>query len=409
MKHQNAKDAAELIIKILRERGHVAYLAGGCVRDLLLGHDPKDYDVVTDATPDRVVKLFQRTDKVGAKFGVVLVRLGGQQTEVATFRADGGYTDGRHPDTVVFGNEVDDAERRDFTINGMFYDLAEDRVIDHVGGRQDLQAGVIRAIGDPQGRFAEDHLRMLRAVRFAARLAFTIDPATFEGIRAHAPRLGTISAERIREELRLILTHPSRVEGWRLLVASGLADHLIQDVIWSQNESSAAGARLAAFTDKVGFTPALAALLWCRAPADAQRACRRLTCTNAETRGVGWLLTQLPRVREPDGLQLADVKLLMAGGRFDDLTELLLADLVGSCSSLAPHAALLKRCRAIAADEVAPPPLVTGDDLITRRIPQGPAYATILDAIYRAQLNNEINGRQAALDMLNDLIHRTSC
>lgn len=406
MPKKSAKHAAERVVASLHDAGHVGLWAGGCVRDLLLNREPKDYDVVTDARPERVVELFKHTDVVGAKFGVVLVRMMGQQIEVATFRADGAYVDGRHPESVVFGNELDDARRRDFTVNGMFYDIKQNRVIDHVGGRRDLDARVIRAIGEPEARFAEDHLRMLRAVRFAARLEFTIDPASIDAIRGQAHRLSTISAERIREELRMIVTNPNRVIGWRLIRSTGLADHLMDGVVWSESEASAVADRLAGLPDKAPFFLSLAAMLCGMRPDDAARACKRAKCTNTECNGVGWLLAQLPRVRAPELLDLADVKMLMANERFDELCTLLRADLIAGSEPLSAHAAIVERSHVIPKNEIAPPPLITGDDLLARHVPCGPGYARILEAVYRAQLNKEIADRRAALDLMDEFIGR---
>jgi poly(A) polymerase len=216
------------VVRRLREAGHVAYWAGGCVRDLLLGREPKDYDVATDAPPDRVRALFSRTEAVGAAFGVILVRHRRSQIEVATFRTEGPYLDGRRPSAVHFTTAQEDAKRRDFTINGLFLDplapgALADQVIDYVGGREDLERRVIRAIGEPDERFEEDHLRLLRAVRFAARFGFTIDPQTAAAIRRHAPRLARISPERIGEELRAMLPPPTRGRAWQLLNELDLA------------------------------------------------------------------------------------------------------------------------------------------------------------------------------------------
>jgi len=402
--HQRAKKAAAEIVDTLRGAGYVAYLAGGCVRDLLLGVEPQDFDVATDARPERVMELFRRTEKVGAKFGVVLVRLRGVQTEVATFRTDGHYADGRHPDSVTFGDEVEDARRRDFTINGMFYDPAAQRVIDHVGGQEDLRRQVIRAIGEPERRFQEDHLRMLRAVRFAARLGFAVDGETLASIRRHAHRLSSISAERVREELRLILCDRTRAEGWRLLIDTGLADELVHGLNWSAEEAAAVGRRLADMKDDASFILILAAV-WCSRPPDAAAAfCRDLRCSNTELRGVEWLLKQLPRIREPDALELADVKLLSVDERFDDLLELLGADLAASSQSPEAHRLLRQRYQAIPAEERLPAPFITGADLLSRGVPQGPNYAVILHALYRAQLNNELANREEAIKRLEELI-----
>ena len=217
------RDDATAVVRALRDAGHVAYFAGGCVRDLLLGHAPKDYDVATDAPPQRVRQLFRNTQAVGAAFGVILVRHGRSVVEVATFRTDGTYTDGRRPDTVTFATAEEDAKRRDFTINGLFMDpLDGDRVIDHVGGQADLSAGVIRAIGNPDERFAEDHLRLLRAVRFAARLGFRIDHPTQVAVVAHAVELRRIQPERIADELRRMLAGPNRPRAWTMLEWLGL-------------------------------------------------------------------------------------------------------------------------------------------------------------------------------------------
>lgn len=404
MKQQDSRQAAESVIKALLEAGHVALLAGGCVRDMLLSRVPKDYDVVTDALPDRVVELFKRTEQVGAKFGVVLVRLHGHQIEVATFRADGTYTDGRHPDAVVFGNEIDDAKRRDFTINGMFYDTAGKRIIDHVGGQQDIEARLIRAIGNPQRRFAEDHLRMLRAVRFAARFDFEIEPATAAAIRTHAHRLPAISPERIREELKLILTPPHRELGWRLIVSTGLVDHLMPPLQWREDETAAVGKRLEALHNKISFSLALAALLVRVEPSPAETACRGLRCPTTESKAVLWLLRNLPRVRRQETLDLADLKLLMADPRFDDLMALLRACLEGTGASASSYDRLTERSAEIDPQDVSPAPFVTGDDLVERDLPRGPVYATLLDKLYRAQLNQEITNRHAALERLDDLI-----
>src|SRR5688572_21466071 len=219
--HSTRQDALA-VVRRLRDAGHVAYFAGGCVRDQLLGLDPKDYDVATDAPPDRVRQLFSNTQAVGAAFGVILVRHRKSQIEVATFRTDGKYVDGRRPEGVVFTTAEEDAKRRDFTINGMFYDPVEERVIDYVGGQADLKHKLLRAIGNPDERFEEDHLRMLRAVRFAARFDLAVEPATGDAIKRHADHLPRISPERIAEELRWMLGDPSRRRAWPLLWELGL-------------------------------------------------------------------------------------------------------------------------------------------------------------------------------------------
>jgi len=221
---------AREIVRRLRAAGHVAYYAGGCVRDLLSGKPPKDIDIATDARPETVQKLFQRTYAVGTHFGVIVVLENEFQFEVATFRSDGAYLDGRHPVEVHFATAEEDAARRDFTINGMFFDPEKEEVIDFVGGREDLGRKLIRAIGDPAQRFAEDKLRMLRAVRFATVLGFEIDAATWNSIVVSAASITQISAERIREELVKIFLSPNRARGWDLLDASGLMRAILPEL-----------------------------------------------------------------------------------------------------------------------------------------------------------------------------------
>ncbi|MGI8437269.1 MAG: CCA tRNA nucleotidyltransferase, partial [Chthoniobacterales bacterium] len=221
---------ARLLVDRLRAAGFLAYFAGGCVRDLVRGQVPKDIDIATDARPQDVQKIFPRTYAVGAHFGVIVVLENGMQFEVATFRADGAYLDGRHPADVRFASPEEDARRRDFTINGMFFDPPNDIVIDFVGGRQDLAARVVRSIGDPVQRFAEDRLRLLRAIRFATVLDFEIEEATWKAIVDAAPTIREISAERIREELMRLFLSPRRTRGWDLLESSGLMRQILPEL-----------------------------------------------------------------------------------------------------------------------------------------------------------------------------------
>ncbi|NQT53328.1 CCA tRNA nucleotidyltransferase, partial [bacterium] len=221
---------ARQIVERLAEAGHQALFAGGCVRDMLRKEEPHDIDIATDATPDEVQELFEHTVAVGSRYGVVVVLLGDHQFEVATFRTEDGYADGRHPEHVEFADAKADAERRDFTINGLFYSPIADDVLDYVNGQADLAAGVIRAIGNPHQRFAEDALRLLRGIRFAARFGYTLDPATQAAIEAHAADIQRVSRERVREELARILTGPSPGQALELLRTTGLLHHILPEV-----------------------------------------------------------------------------------------------------------------------------------------------------------------------------------
>ena len=219
------------IIQKLRSTGHEALLAGGCVRDHLLGREPKDFDIATSATPQQVIALFPGALTVGAHFGVVIVRHGDEQIEVATFRTDGSYKDGRHPESVTFSTAEKDAQRRDFTVNGLFRDPISGGIIDYVGGQSDLEKRLLRAIGDPSKRFDEDKLRLLRAVRFATTLGFEIDHLTWQAVCENAPAIQSVSAERIRDELIKIFLHPNRVRGFDLLVDSGLMAQVLPEIL----------------------------------------------------------------------------------------------------------------------------------------------------------------------------------
>ncbi len=396
-RRKSKREAAEAIVSRLREAGHVALFAGGCVRDLLLHTEPKDYDVATDAVPERIVQLFRRTQQVGAKFGVVIVHESGHMIEVATFRSDGDYADGRHPQSVHFSDPVQDARRRDFTINGMFLDPTNDEVIDHVGGLGDLERHLIRAIGDPRRRFAEDHLRMLRGVRFAARLGFEIEPATAAAIRDAAESIRSISAERVRAELLMILTAPSRRRGWELLRDVDLSVWIVPDTQWTDAEAADVAARLATLPARCSDVLALATVLRKYDPPAAAARCRALTCSNLQVNGVRWLLGQLPRLLDCAAFEPADFKLLLAEPLCDDLLHLGEAEIGGRNLSPEPLTIWKKRTAAIRPEDVSPPRLVTGDDLTTLGLDPGPAFAKILAKLYRLQLNGLLSNREQAL------------
>jgi len=403
--NDKAWQAAMSIITALRVAGHSALLAGGCVRDRLLGLRPQDYDVATDAVPARVIELFPKARQVGAKFGVVLIHRMGCDTEVATFRSDGAYSDGRHPDAVRFGTEVEDAQRRDFTINGLFFDPVEDRVIDHVGGRADLDAGIIRTIGDPLQRFSEDHLRLLRAVRFAARFGFRIDASTMSAIQSLAEKLPSISVERIWMELEQILTAPSRLRGWLLLLETRLRNQLSPRWTSDALEDRRVEQRLGQLPiAPIPEDSALATVLCERPPPEVSAICHSLKLSNTLSRNVAWLVAALPRIKDESSLDLADLKILMADPCWTSLLELLRADLAASQADPGPYERVAARASAIPQEAVAPPPLLTGDDLHAMNVPLGPGFGRILKAVHRAQLNEQIRTRDDATALARKML-----
>ncbi len=443
----DARRAAIAIVATLRTAGHVAYLAGGCVRDRLLGLTPKDYDVATDATPADVKRLFPRSRAVGEAFGVTLVytRPPGSSkpdpasspaprtaTEVATFRTDGRYLDGRRPDAVAFTDARHDAERRDFTVNALFEDpLHPDRfnpdadadgVIDYVGGRADLAARLLRAVGDPAERFHEDHLRTLRAVRFAARLGFGLEPATAAAVRAAAPHLARISRERIGQEVRLMLSHPARAAAVDLLQLLQVDGPTL-----SEDPNHGPTPTLDALPPDAHYPTALAAWLLDRhtasgsspsapamqtAPADASHAPARpldpthlaallprvtrwrraLSLSNDDRDALSRALRQLAAAADWPSLGTAARKRLAAAPGFNQ--ALLLLDAPG-------HADPINRdIHALAHDGVGldPPPLLTGDDLIALGFPPGKHLGRLLQQTRDAQLDGRLPDRDAAID-----------
>ena len=400
---KTSKDAAEAIIRKLNAAGFEALLAGGCVRDLLLGLQPKDYDIATNATPQQVCVIYDRAQVVGAHFGVVIVREFGHFVEVATFRTEGAYTDGRHPDSVEFATAEEDAMRRDFTINGMFFDVLKNCVIDHVGGQEDLRGRIIQAIGHPERRFDEDHLRMLRAVRFAARLGFEIEQETFEAIHNRADKIRRVSAERIREELEKILTDRNRADGFDMLRSTGLLPHLWQKSQWSTELAEKSKRALAALPEKAGFSLAFATMLYHLAVKSANGACRHLTCSNKVRTEVQWLINSLGALTGGGVNTLAELKLLMAGPCFKDLCSLLRASFIAENQPLEQYERLCHDSAAIAPDHVAPTALINGDDLIRMGVEQGPVFKRILDEVYYRQLNLELTNREDALALAREL------
>ncbi|CAN5415106.1 CCA tRNA nucleotidyltransferase [soil metagenome] len=413
------REDADAILRKLRENGHVAYFAGGCVRDLLLGLAPKDWDVATDAPPPRVRQLFPNTQAVGAAFGVILVREGKSVIEVATFRSDVSYEDGRRPTKVRFTTAEEDARRRDFTINGLFLDPIENKVIDYVGGKEDLKNKVLRAIGQPEHRFEEDHLRMLRAVRFASRFGLKIDPATYDAIRLHATRLKRISPERIAEELRLMLTPPSRNNAWVMLwefrllleifryLPSPLHTQLdLEQSIFlrlAPGESIDFGVALAAGTLCIRRHTAVqsnVALIARDEATTLTRAMRQsLHLSNEEQEQMRRALTDTGFLLAEKTSTVAALKRIIASRHFPMVHHLL--DAICAARFYVDKIESLKVAISEAQkSEIAPPPLLTGEDLIAMGLQPGKLFKVVLDQLYDAQLEGHVRTREKAIEFV---------
>lgn len=408
------------VVGRLRGCGHEALWAGGCVRDQLLGLTPKDYDVATSARPDQIREIFgfQRTLPIGAAFGVISVLgpKGAGHIEVATFRRDAEYLDGRHPSGVTFTNAEEDAKRRDFTINGIFYDPLLEKVIDYVGGQQDLAGRVVRAIGNPRQRFAEDKLRMLRAVRFAAVFQFALAPETFAAIIEQADELTVVSVERIAAELRRMLVHPERRRAMELLRQSRLLEVVFPEAASAaqapaENEPAHTWenklAILAALRDPT-FSVALAAVLRDLGEAGeprlelARQICWGLSLSNEEAHGVEKLLREESLIRSAPELPWPRLQRILIAPRVQELLDY--AEAVAAVLDGATTA--VDHCRQLLllpSDQLDPPPLINGDDLKRLGIPPGPKYRTILEAVRDAQLEGKVAGKNDAQALARQL------
>lgn len=440
-----AREFATDVVRRLRDAGYVALFAGGCVRDLLLQRPAKDYDVATTATPDQVRELFgrRRTLAVGASFGVVIVlgrplRVDRQtsesaslkshspkpsarhsrpvpnvlQVEVATFRREGDYSDGRRPDHVEFCSPEEDARRRDFTINGMFYDPIDSRVLDYVGGEHDLAAGVVRAIGEPHDRMREDKLRMLRAVRFAATLEFQLDPQTAAAVRDMAPQLNVVSAERIAQELKRMLVDPHRRRAVELCRDVGLLPIVFPELSPIATSPSPEWERtlhVLQLLHEPRFEAALAALLH-TLPAEptVRNICLRLRLSNDETGRTTWLVAHQDDLRGAPDFSLAQLKRALSHPDHADQLQLLRAKLLAEDAD--PHPVLFceEYLSRTPPDVIDPPPLVTGNDLIQIGLTPGPPFKDLLETIRDAQLNGDVATRDDALRLAAQLRDRTT-
>ena len=448
-----ARQHAEEIVRTLRQHGHQAYFAGGCVRDLLLNREPADYDVATDATPQRVMQVFPQTYAVGEQFGVVLVppaeddeatiarqsERSKQAVEVATFRADVGYSDGRHPDEVRFTKDPqEDAQRRDFTINGMMLDPATNEILDFVGGQDDLKKGIIRAIGDPNRRFEEDKLRMLRAVRFAARFNYQIDPATLNAIQNLAPKIHQVSAERMREELTKMLTEGQARRAFELLDQTKLLREVLPEVaamkgvaqppqyhpegdvfihtlllleqLHPDSNSNTISKTLAwgALLHDVGKPPTF------RIAPDrirfdghvdvgvkmAAEILRRLRFSNHETDQILALVDNHMRFGDVQRMKQSTLKKFLRLPAFDEHLELHRIDCLSSHGQLSTYEYAQQQLHSMPPEAIRPAPLITGRDLIEAGYKPGPRFKEVLGAVEDAQLEGRLLSREEAMEFV---------
>jgi poly(A) polymerase len=427
-----AEQLARNVVAELRSRGHVAWLVGGCVRDLLLGHTPKDYDVATDARPDEVLRIWPGSEQVGAKFGVVLVNRAGATVEVVTFRSEQAYQDGRHPEEVHFETDPrKDALRRDFTINALMLDPFTGEVIDYVNGRADLQAGVIRAIGDPEARFAEDHLRMLRAARFAARFGFVIEPVTMAAIQRLHAEIRHISAERVRDELTRILTEGGARRGFELLDETGLLVDILPEVaamkgveqppefhpegdVWTHTlimleglEHPSLTLALGVLLHDVGKPPTFRTADRIRFDGHVEAGVKiaedilsRLRYSNDEKEQVLALVANHMRFSHVHEMRESKIKRFLRLPGFDEHLALHRLDCLSSHGNLDNYDFARERLEQAEPEQLRPPRLLTGHDLIAAGYEPGPEFSKLLDMVEDAQLEGALRTREEALELV---------
>ena len=428
------RQAATEIVKQLREAGFQAYWVGGCVRDLVMGREPKDFDITTDATPTQVTQLFPQSLTVGAQFGVVIVPRPEGDFEVATFRSDGCYTDGRHPAEVRYTRTAEeDVQRRDFTINGLLYDPVEKCVLDYVGGEADIRARRLRTIGDPIQRFNEDHLRMLRAVRFAARFLFTPEHALIDAIRQLAPQIREVSAERIRDEIVKILTEGQARRGFELLDETGLLQEVLPKVktlqgveqppefhpegdVWTHTLLMLEGLRaptntlaLGVLLHDVGKPPTFNRRERIRfdnhveiGAKMAEEICTRLRLSFRETERIVELVRHHLRFKDfPHMRRSTQLRFLRLEG-FEEHLELHRLDCLASHGDLSTYAMVKQMMEETPAEEIRPEPLLRGDDLIAQGYTPGPLFKEMLQAIEDAQLEGRIHTHADALRLVSE-------
>jgi putative nucleotidyltransferase with HDIG domain len=428
----SAQDRAISIVRRLRAAGYEAFFAGGCVRDMLLKNAPQDYDVTTNARPEDVQRIFPDTIPVGAQFGVILVLLDGHRFEVASYRHDGPYLDGRHPSHVRYGSLEEDIRRRDFTINGMVYDPIDDRLIDLVEGRKDLERRIVRAIGNAEERFEEDRLRLIRAVRFAASLNFAIEAATFAAIQKLAGTVTQIAWERIGDEVTRILTDGGARRGFELLDASGLLQVLLPEIVAlkgtlqspdyhpegdvfnhtllllshleAPSETLAYGCLLHDVAKPVCFRQVAERITFYghteKGAAMAEEILKRLKRGRGAWERVAYLVRNHLRHVQAPQMRLSTLKRFLREEGIDELLELTRIDALASNGDLQYYQFCKSRLAELNEGEIRPPPLVRGDDLIALGFTPGPIFAKILRQVEDHQLGGELKDREQAIDWI---------
>jgi len=431
----DAEALAHHVIAKLRAGGHRAYLVGGCVRDLLLGTKPKDFDIATDARPDRIMDLFPNSGRVGAHFGVVLVRDVFSQVEVATFRSDREYEDGRRPTAVHFETDPkQDVLRRDFTVNGLLMDSESGEVLDYVGGRADLDGRLIRAIGDPDVRFQEDHLRLLRAIRFAARLNFEIEPRTFDAIRRHHLHIRRVSCERVRDELVRILIEGGARRGFELLDSTGLLHEILPEVarmkgveqppdyhpegdVWAhtlllleQLDHPTVTLALGALLHDVGKPPTFRIAERIRFDGHVEegveithRILTRLRFSRDVIEQVEALVANHMKFKDVPHMKGSTLKRFLRLPAFDEHLELHRLDVLSSNRRMESYETVQCKLAELSEEQLKPPRLLTGADLIAEGYHPGPQFSRILAAVEDAQLEGRVSTPGEALAMVRRL------
>ncbi|MCX7702529.1 MAG: CCA tRNA nucleotidyltransferase [Planctomycetota bacterium] len=421
LKKESVSEAGLWVVRTLAKKGFRAYWAGGCVRDILLNRPLKEIDIATDAKPEDIATIFRKTIPVGAKFGVMVVVRSGYQFQVATFRADISYSNGRHPDSVLFVSEEEDVKRRDFTINGMLYDPLKDNLLDFVGGQEDLKKKIVRAIGDARERMKEDKLRMLRAIRFALQLDFTIEEKTWAAVKDLASEITTISGERIREEFAKIVETGKMERAAFMLDSSGLIDAIFPEISSlkmkdydGRSDMRTHSLKLFSSLSSPTFVESLSALLHnCktspdRCESDALSVADRLRLSREERSRLLYLLLNQNALNEAANKRLAYLKRIFARREYPELVGLYEAKVKAGCGEQHSLEFVRRLYSQLTYEEIRPKQLIDGDDLTNAGFNPSPLFKRVLDAVYDEQLEGKIQTKEEALNLARRLFSEFS-